>query len=350
MVFLIGLAIEFGKNGRMRDGYLMMIIIYLTIWTGFREGWADEGVYAYAFITAPDIFSFSSLDQVNGYDENGFKLITIFLRTFSDSWVFYFLVMGGITIYLVYRGDKKLSPFPIMGMMVYIARFFLGRNMIQMRAALSYAIILLAVDYVYKRDWKRYFLIVFIAWEFHHSAVIAIPFYFLCNWFHFGKKFIYFGLAAAFLFGIFGQGLAHQFIEDNATDLNISARYTDAGGEKGMSQGLGITNPMIYFQSVLLICYTYLEKQLAPKFKYYYILRTGYFYSTLILIGFCSYLTLSGRTSSLFATFEIAIIPSMIYLIDRRSRQFAAFVLAILITAIFYMNFSRTAPAMVGFQ
>lgn len=341
IIFLVGVAIEFSGKRRRQEGYLLFVVAIVTLWSGIRIGWPDQEVYAAVFSEAPNIYHISEINKITEYNETGFKLLTMLLRTFSDSTTFYFTLVSAITMFFLYKGDKSLAPYPIMGMMVYVARFFLGRNMTQIRAGISYAILLLAVRYIYERDWKRFFLITFIAYEFHHSAIIAIPIYFLCNWFHFQKRHIYIGLAFAFIFGIFGQGIAHSFIEDNASDLNIGARYTLNGGEEQFSKGLGMRNPMIYFQSLLLVAYTFLETRLASKFKYYYVLRTGYFYSTLILICFCSYSTLSGRTSTLFATYEIAIIPSMIYLMRKRDQQLAALAIALLVTGIFYMNFTR---------
>ena len=139
------------------------------------------------------------------------------------------------------------------------------------------------------------------------------------------------------LIGIFGQGFVHSIVEDNASDLNIGTRYVDAGGEKIQLEGLGMRNPMIYFQSFILIAYTFLEKRLAPVNKYYHILRVAYLYSAMILICFCTYKVLSARTSSMFATLEFAIIPSLIYMFNKKNRLFAFIITGLALSAIFYM-------------
>ncbi len=207
----------------------------------------------------------------------------------------------------------------------------------QIRAGLAYAILMLSIKYILEKDWKRYFLIVFIAWLFHRSCIIAIPLYFVCNWIKVKKWHVYVALAVSFLIGVFGQGFIHSIVEDNATDLNIGTRYTDAGGEKLQLEGLGMRNPMIYFQCFILLSYTLLEERLAPLNKYYYILRNAYLYSTMILICFCTYKVLSARTASMFATLEFSIIPSLIYMFNRKNRQIAFFATGLALTAIFYM-------------
>ena len=55
-----------------------------------------------------------------------------------------------------------------------------------------------------------------------------------------------------------------------------------------------------------------MEKKLAPMSKYYYIFRDGYFMGTVILIVLCQYAVLSARVSTIFATFEVFMIPMII--------------------------------------
>lgn len=320
--------------------FLAFACIVFSLIAGLRSlDWPDTGVYAYSFIETPGLFDITSEDSPKGFNEKGFWAIGILTKTFTDNYQIYFCVVSLITIFFLYKGLQQYSLYPLIGLCVYVARFYCGRNFMQIRAGVAYAILLLGVKYIQEKDWKRYFLVVFVAYLFHHSAIIAIPLYFFCNWIKIKPKIIVGGLVIAWIIGAFFQGVIHNFIEDNAEDLNIGARYTQAGGEGAMTESAGILNPMIYFQIFLLLAYTFLEKRIAPMTKYYYAIRSSYFYSTLILIVFCSYKVLSGRTSTVFATMEIGIIPSIIYLFNKRNRSFAYFILGIVLVAIFYMNF-----------
>jgi hypothetical protein len=224
---------------------------------------------------------------------------------------------------------------------VYVARFYFGRNFMQIRAGLSYLIIILSTKYIQERKFWKFLLVIFVAYQFHHSAVIAIPVYFLCNWMTLKKWHICVGLAIAFIIGAFFQGFVHTFVVDNAADLNISSDYIE-GGSRHYVQGRGIANPMIYFQTLILLAYTFLDKRLENIDPYYYVIRAGYFYSTVILIVFCTYAVLSGRTSTIFATYEIAIIPSLTMLFNKKNRMLAYLLLIAVLSAIFYMNMQST--------
>ena len=272
-----------------------------------------------------------------GYREKGFYFLQVVIKTLIDNVTVFFLFISALSFYFLYKDIKQFSIFPLIGLCAYIARFIIGRNFVQMRAGLAYAILMLSIKYIFEKDWKRYFLIVFIAWLFHRSCIVAIPLYFVCNWIHVKKWHVYVALAFSFLIGIFGQGYVHLIVEDNAGDLNIGDRYVDAGGEKAQLSGLGIRNPMIYFQCFILLMYTFLEKRLAPLNKYYYILRNAYLYSTMILICFCTYKVLSARTSSMYATLEFAIIPSLIFMFNKKNRLLAFAITGVILTVIFNM-------------
>lgn len=315
--------------------FVAVSCVVIAIGGGLAPYVSDRAIYALDFMTAESLFSDIS-ESVYHYKEKGFIWLTRFIKTFIDNYRIYFILVSGLTFLFLYKSFKDYCIYPLIGLCVYLVRFQIGRNL-QIRAGLSYAILLLGTKYIQEKKIWKFLLVIFIAYLFHRSAIIALPLYFICNWIEIKKKWIYIGLAFAFLFGTFGQGIAHNFIEDNASDLNIGARYTEAGGEKQYFQGLGMSNPVIYYQSFFLIVYTFLEEKLKSN-KYYYVLRNGYFMSTLILICFCSYRVLSGRTSSIFATYEIAIVPTLVFMLNKRERGYAYFGLGVILTLLLYLN------------
>ena len=326
------------KGNKNRNAVLVLACIVLAFLAGFRDSsWPDTGVYVWSFQNhTPSLFDLTLSDKPYGYSEKGFYFLQVLIRTITDNYTVFFLVVSVISFFFLYKDFKQYSIFPLVGLCAYIARFYIGRNFIQMRAGLAYAILMLSIKYIFEKDWKRFFLIVFIAWLFHRSCIIAIPLYFICNWVKVKKWHVIVALVISFAIGILGQGFVHSLVEDNASDLNVGLRYTDAGGEKIQLEGLGMRNPMIYFQCFILLTYTFLEKRLAPLNKYYYIIRNAYLYSTMILICFCTYKVLSARSSSMYATMEFAIIPSLIYLFNKKNRMFAFFITGIALTFIFY--------------
>lgn len=335
IIFLLFCIFVSNSKAEQKIIILAIACMVLAFGIGYRDmAWADTDAYWISFIKTPNLADYSISDKPVGYNEKGFYFLGVLVKTFTDDYRIFFLFIGALSMFFLYKDLQKYSIFPLIGLCAYIARFFMGRNLVQIRAGLAYLIIIWGIKYIHEKKMWHYIALVWIASLFHQSAWIALPLYFICNWIHINKKIILWGLGIAFIIGGFFQEPISTFVIDNASDLNVTT-YVQGGY---ITEAKGLANPMIYFQCFLLLVYTFLEKKMAPITQYYYVIRDGYFYSTLILITFCSFTALSGRTSTLFATLEFAIIPSLVYLFDKKERVAALFLMGIALSAIFYMN------------
>ena len=324
------------KSNKYSTSVLIISLTVLAWGIGWRSlNWADSGVYMISFRDyTHDIFNYDISEKPWGYSEKGFYFLGVLIKTFTNDYQIYFLFVGALSMFFLYKGLQRYSILPLIGLCAYIARFFMGRNLVQIRSGLAYVIIIWGIKYIQEKNFWKYLLVVFIASLFHTSAWIALPLYFFSNWININKTIVVVGLIIAFILGGFFQTPISTFVTDNASDLSITT-YTQ-GSFVSNAKGLG--NPMIYFQTFLLLAYTFLEDRIKPVTQYYQIIRDGYFYSTLILIIFCSFTALSGRTSTMFATLEIAIIPSLIFMFNKKNRIFALFLMGIALSTIFYLN------------
>ena len=100
----------------------------------------------------PDITDFSITMKPYGYSEVGFHLLQVIIKTLVDNVTFFFLVISAITFYYLYKDFKQYSIFPLIGLCAYIARFFIGRNFVQIRAGIAYAILMLSIKYIYEKE------------------------------------------------------------------------------------------------------------------------------------------------------------------------------------------------------
>lgn len=343
LLFVCFLGEQFPRKTKL---FLLTIIILILAWgAGTRVGWADQRVYELGFDKyTPVLWDWSWTDQPFGYREKGFFLIGVICKTVINNKTFYLSVVSFITFYFLYKDFKKYSiVYPLLGLCVYVARFFIGRNLMQIRAGLCYAIVLLGVQYITKRDWKRYFMMVFIAYLFHSSALVAIPLYFI-PYLKLKKRHIVWLIILAFIITGFFTPVLRQLIADTGSDLNTTIEGVDTylrDDELQKAKGLG--NPMIYYQLFLLMAYVFGERVLKKTTVHYYTIRDAYFYSTFILITFSMFLTLSARTSTMFATFEFVIIPSLIESFGKKNKWLTFAGVAVILIAIMYMNLGARA-------
>jgi len=328
----------YAENFTIRNKqYLLMAICFILAYlAGVRDmSWSDTDVYVYGFKNyTPTLLELTQYSQPFGYSEMGFYYIGVIVKSLTSNVTVYLLVVAVLSMFFLYKAFDKYCYYPILGVCAYISRFYLARNFVQIRAGLSYAIILVAVQYITKKDWKRYFALVFIAYLFHHSAIIAVPLYFLCM-ITIKKKHIVIGIAIAFFIAAFYSNVIRSLVADSASDLDVATTYVTEEYQREW----GLANPMIYFQVFLLVFYTFAEKRMRLTTSHYITIRNAYFYSTFILITFSCYTALSGRTSSQFATLEMVIIPSIAYSFAKKNRWLAYLVMGGALTAIFYLNY-----------
>lgn len=333
LFYVFALFIEESKT-RTKQLVLIITCVVLALMAGFRDiyRWSDTIAYVKSFSDyTHSIWEWTSSDQPYGYSEYGFYFLGVFFKTFSSSVTGYLLFIAGLTFIFLYKDFRRYCYYPVFGVCAYVSRFYLARNFIQIRAGLSYAIILWAVQYITKRDWKRYFFWVFIAYLFHTSAIIAVPLYFLCL-IRIKKWHIVLGIIIAFILGGVFTGPIRVLVADYAVDMKVTTYVT-----KDYQREQGLLNPMIYFQLIVLFIYTFNEKVLKKTSEDYFTIRTAYFYSTFILISLSMYTALSGRTSSMFSTLEMAIIPTVINTFVKKNRMVAYIGLGVALTIIFSM-------------
>ncbi len=306
---------------------------------------ADELVYQIAFDMAPLPWDFSFNAKPFGYAESGYWFLASCVKVIVDDNRFYLYVMGGLSMFLLYKNLQRYSVFPLIGLCVYIGRFLLNRDFIQMRSSLAILLVLLGIYLIKERKMWHYLLLVFVAYQFHHMAIIGLPLYFLCL-LKLKKSHIVIGLVLAFIVSQVMFSSIANFVEAYSEDLQYST-YTEG---MYVDDAKGLANPMIYFQVFILLMFTFMEDRLRCCSSYYGIFRTGYFYSTLFLIIFCNYTALSGRTSTMFATLEIFMLPLMAKSLSKKWRTIFLLACGVVFIYFFHDKYSSAMIMMRGEQ
>lgn len=321
---------------------LFISVVVIAVLAGQRDifFWPDTAGYYFAFTgSTPALGEYELWSRPPDYADKGFFLLSVIIKTFTSDWVIYATTIALIGLLFMYMGISKYSIFPLFAFALYISRFMFGLQFIQIRSGVAIAIVFWAMQYVHKRDLKRYFLVIFLASFIHSSVWIAFPAYFL-NRLRLRPVHIYLGLATAYILAAYFTPVIRTFVSESAADMNVAMTYTTA--EYGYkSTGKGLANPMIYYQMAVLIFFTFFEKELTKVTPYYITLRNGYFYSTVWLTTLCSYSVLSGRGSSILATYEIVMIPLFISVFHKKNKTLAYVLVAILAVLWFYMNLGK---------
>lgn len=341
VLFYIDLLIQ-KKDGKKI--ILIITLIVISILIGLRKNFPDQIAYEQAFDLAPSLTSFSTENIEIGYAETGYLFLASIVKAIMDNLVFYFFVMGSLSMLLLYKSLNTYCILPIIGLANYVGRFLINRDFIQMRSSLAILLIIFASKFLVRKQYIKYLLIILLAYQFHHMAFIAIPFIFIYRYQPSNKIIIISLIIAAALSQIAMQSIS-TVVYSWSQDLNYET-YTQ---REYVEHALGLKNPMIYWQVFILGLFMIKEKDISQQTPYYKLLRSGYFYSTLILILFCNYTALSGRTSTLFATFEIFMIPLIIYSYKGLPKISLSILFSTMFSYFFYTKYTETMKVIMEY-
>lgn len=305
ILFYLDLLIQRKREKKLILGIALIVI---TIFIALRKNFPDQETYEYAFNLAPSFFEISAKDTPIGYVEIGYWYLASFIKIFTENATFYLFLMGALSMFLLYKTLNTYCILPLIGLSNYVGRFLINRDFIQIRSSLAIILIVLASKYLLKHQYIKYLLVILLAYQFHHMAFIAIPLIFIYEY-HPSNKTIIISLIIAAILSQFAMQSISSVVDSWSQDLN----YTTYTRHQYVERALGLRNPMIYWQVFILLLFLLREKEISQQTPLYHFFKIGYFYSSLILITFCNYTTLSSRTSTLFATFEIFMIPLIIH-------------------------------------
>ena len=339
VVFYIIAASYIGASKKDTRYMLMFSCLVVAISAGCRDPhvWADTNGYLMNFNNTNTLFSFSFSDKPLGFTEFGFHFLGIIVKTFTSNGTIYFLFISFLTFLFIYLSLEKYGFYPLIGLAVYMGRFLVGRNFMQIRSALAIAIIIYGTQYITKQKLWKFLLVVLIAYQFHHSSIIAIPVYFM-NKIKIKHWHIYLGIGIAFIAAAFFGGAIKNFVSGSDYINDMASSYVQEGTGKSFSQTLA--NPMIYYQVIILFVFTYLEDRLKKLTVHYYTIRNAYFYSCILLIVLVQYAILAARSSTIYATYEMIMIPMLVLLFKKKDRAFPVIIIGIVSTVYFYLNYN----------
>lgn len=338
ILYFIFAIVADDQSKYMRRQFVVLTCVIMTIMAGVRDPmlWADTGAYVDTFNFTHGIFGLTPEDHPLGYTEMGFFYLTAFVKAFTNSQMVFLTVISALTMYFLYKYVDKYCAFPLFALAIYLSRFYVGRNMMQIRACLAIAIIVYFTFMVIRKDRWKYLIVILITYTLHHSAIIALPL-FLLGKYKIKSSFIYWGIGLAFVLALFFGGAIRGWVQNSDFMMDMASSYIQEGSEKAFANDL--SNPVIWYQVLVLFVFTFFEEKFSRLTPYYYVIRNGYFYCTFILIVMCQFAVVAARTSTIFATYEMIMVPIILTFFKRDVRPIPYLLLGIAYAVLFYLNY-----------
>lgn len=309
MVFYLGL-------------FAIMMIFMLLGRVTMSSIWAWLGVIMLALVaglryeTGNDFLPYKTIyagDYSAGQVEPGFLFLrNLFNWIHAPFWLF-LLAWAVVTLTLFYFFAKEYFRPAIIPIAYYLSRFFFMRDMGQIRASLVCVTCMLALKFVYDEKPLPFLVIVGLSATIHVSALFFLliyPFWLLFRRINFKwvLGFLVFGAAVGFVAPkILSVIIVHTL--PRYAPYVTNASYLSSG----------LFDPVTLMQVIICITGFYILNRGmvsnaliggSEKFKF---LMVVYLFATLTLLSLSQLSTIGGRLSTIAATTETIVLPTIVF-------------------------------------
>ena len=306
LVYLIGLG---NKNNRKSKtilyysiGFILIVITIALDKTQFPD------YYAYVSYFNSD---FSLI-------EPSFILLRYIIHYLkgSEIWLFSFYAIIGIG--LKFYIFKRLTTLLFFTVAIYIASYWPYHELIQIRAGVAAAILLISVIPLYEGK-KEYFFFVLVAIFFHSSAVTFLPLWFIRRQLSHEKLIYMFIIPLSMILYTMHldvmnilQHIPISYIQNKIVGyMNLSEEVAARGAVSAEEY-----NPFItWYMIKVLFCYIlwFNCKKIHKHNKYYILLLKIYTIGLSLLWLFGGVPVIATRTSELLGVVQVILIPLLVY-------------------------------------
>ncbi len=237
--FVASVILLFGtlsKDKKTQGQWVLFFMLSLGLFVGLGDmlGGYDRYIYGELFDSMADVTSGGG-NPWRSYAYNffrgefGFSSLGAFLSFITSNRYIYILILT-LTIYILLffslKDYAENAPFAIV-MFMGLWMFF---TFTYLRQVLGCSIAWLSIRFILKRDFKRFLLVWFIAFSFHHSAVVFFPMYFVPIK-KYSKNRVIILMIAAFLIGLTSipQNLFETYGEIETERVSGETYAMDAG-------------------------------------------------------------------------------------------------------------------------
>jgi len=185
LLLLVPIITESFKNkniyfcGKYHNLSFIITFVILFIFRGFRSDTVggDLVTYkeAYGYLTSFSLSEFK-LIGTSGY-EFGFIIYNTILNKISNNFQTELIVTGLITTFCLLKCIFNNSRNPGFSLFIYITMYLYGSSFNNERQAIAIVILMLSIEYIKKRDAKRFVLFVFLATLFHTTSLVFLILY-----------------------------------------------------------------------------------------------------------------------------------------------------------------------------
>lgn len=212
---LIILAVRYDIQGKTRyrdEWYLGLLVIFILL-SGLRWRFAADTVrYMHNFYhNTPNIWDLTVETFLSSGTPPLWILLNSLVKSVGGRFFVVQIIQATIVDTLFFKFFKKHSSYPFACLVLFFFWRYQYFNMMIMKAAVALSIIMFANDYLLKKKYLKWFLLILIATGFHQSSILLLitPFVLRLRFNMFGV----FVLLCTYFVGMILQSMLGDFFE-----------------------------------------------------------------------------------------------------------------------------------------
>lgn len=333
-ILMVLLIIIFGhlfekKNKKL---YSLLIFILFTLVAGLRYYSVGTDTYTYLHFFDLVIEYQKSIFSISRY-ERGFITLVFLLLKIKNNYTFVLFIISGIINYFICNFIRKNSKNMCLSFLLFFLLRYFFSEMNIIREFISIGIFLYSTRYIENRKIIPYLICIFVAFLFHKSALVLVPFYFFNNINFTNKKKIV-AFVCTLIFTIF---LLYPILIFFTSKLGIYAGYVEFFGS---NKAGSILEFLVYLSSYLFVgLINYLDESQENN------LFDNLFYISVLCYLVSIKMSVFSRIANYFSIFSIVCIPNTLSRIKNRKAVYFLKVVLLVCFAIYCIVISYYRPS-----
>ena len=259
------------------------------------------------------------------YMEPGYKILNSIIKSCNGNIQAVFFIVALLNSVLLFTSLKKYTVYPLVGVMIYFSSMYFFLDMVATRQSIAVLFFFSAVCFIYERQFWRFFLVMFIAFQFHRSCILLVPLYFFVHKEYKTRTHIWiFCLSLAIFFFQIQWMTKMLTIAANIVGgttgaiIKMYVSSTTYGANRLLSVGV-LINVMLF--SIFMV-----KREELQKFRYFNIFFNIFMVNVVVFFVFYEFIEISNRYRSYFLIANLVLLPYLISVYKDKLLKITVFV------------------------
>lgn len=316
---------------------LILIIVYLILVLQVGLRWqtgTDWNPYLLHFKT----FSFFAVPNhpSNNLFEFGYILLVWIVKLITNQYSIFLLIHAIIYYLLIFKSFQRYSPYFYSSLMLFysLSIGIMGSN----RQLIALAICLYALRYIIEKKTINFFLLIFLAINFHFTAILFIIYYFINREIKLVPLISI--IVVAFIIGKYQLPvLTFSYVGNLIGGIAAQKAVIYLSGAKDALSEFKLSIIGLFKRLIFLSIFYYNRKRISEELSYYNIMLNGYIVGIVFYFLFAtSLLIMVSRGSIFFNVMEPLLISSQLCLFKRKGNRVIIIAVLLVFSLLFFFQ------------